>query len=117
MRTSSVTGHPMPRPLRLSLVALGLALAVYGTSTLTVVRLGVPPSPARYRLAMNIRRQIDMLRGIACLNALLPVVATLFKPEGVNATVPLASAIILIIVSSKLADRLHEAETSPDVPK
>lgn len=33
----------MPRPLRLSLVALGLALAIYGTASLTGGWLGTPP--------------------------------------------------------------------------
>ena len=33
----------MPRPLRLALVALGLALAIYGASTLTGLWLGTPP--------------------------------------------------------------------------
>ncbi len=33
----------MPRPLRLSFVALGLALALYGTASLTGGWLGTPP--------------------------------------------------------------------------
>ena len=66
---------------------------------------------------MNTRRQIDMLRGTAFLLAMLPVVVTLFKPEGVNPTVPLALAIVLSIVASKPADRLHEGRTPADLPK
>lgn len=63
----------VPRPLRLALVALGLALAVYGTSTLTGGWLGVPShrplvvsygtdSPEVARNRNMPQRSVDQLR-------------------------------------------------------
>ena len=57
-----------------------------------------------------------MLRLIALLLAAMPVIVTLFKPEGVNPTIPLAMAIMMNVVAAKQAERVHESGTSSRDP-